>query len=227
MMLKASRNYVIVRIDDDFEFYDFGMAVADMVDGHRSLSNTGTIIDIGEMHYEDSLHFDQEMPVGFLGHRQNYDLVGSSLLVDTPCEVKIGDKVLFKYTNRIENPNEPLGLSKEIPIHYDDLYLKFTDDGFYPLNGLVILEMCEDEPEFFAESRGEDFFRGKVVAEGCLVERYLDYPECRDFGKIGIGKEVVMKKHMAAKIEVGEHRLFKNKYTLRRIHRKSILSIVE
>lgn len=157
-------------------------------------------------------------------HEQNYAgyINSKSVYYDVPIEVEAGDTVIYRW---MQNTNTTLHVEGKMLVRYDQLVVKKLDDGFYPLNGLVLIRMenkLSDDP--FLDKVQMRRSAAKVVAEGCLVKSYLSFPGEVDQPEQLMGKTVIFDHRMAVRIEYDNFRLFNydSEYPYYMIHRKDI-----
>lgn len=124
--------------------------------------------------------------------------------------------------------------------------VKVTD--VYPLNGFVLVKPLEyatetnadgikgvkTENDLFLPAQPEakyvkqgNAWYGTILAVGCGVKSYLDYPgrsdgEARDTPLVRPGNKIIFDGRLKKRLEVEHHRVIFKKHTLYRIHRKDI-----
>lgn len=157
-------------------------------------------------------------------HEQNYVayLNQKSVYYDVPIEVKAGDTVLYRW---LANTNTTLHVNGLIVLRYDDLVATVDEGEFYPLNGLVL--MCMEKGlvgDEFAGKIGVKRSVATVVAEGCLVNSYLAFPDEKDQAVDLMGRQVIFDHRMAVRVEHDNHRYFDydSEYPYYMIRRKDI-----
>jgi co-chaperonin GroES (HSP10) len=188
--MKAGINYVLIRPDDDNDTMA-GMKVYGEFDQHRSWSVFGEVVAVPER-----LFF---MPMdGLNGYPASF-LADNSLEWETEMELKVGDRVLYRYNIHMDDEGRYGGL---LMIRYDMIYAKL--DPFQPINGWVFLS-------------GD-----RVVAMGKPNKRYLYYPE-RTAGITKVGDRVMYGNGRGVRVEVDE---FNQLGPLLRMQEKEIMLIL-
>lgn len=211
--MTPATNKVIVRPSPDFEAYKFGMQVVGEGEAHRRHCLIGEVVAVGERRWDADANYVQHWgSESLLDAGHTYDLRAVSLTADVPFEVKVGDKVMYRYVHRLEHgtlKEAPMGGNILMP--YESLYARLAGDTLIPLNGYVFLGVTEGDKEVAGVKVGRVERRlgtGIVVAEGCLVSEYLDYPGERDEVKCGIGSVVLYRPNAAVKLELEEFSQF-------------------
>ena len=202
-------NRVVVRALPDFESYNFGLQVMGEDEPHRRHCLIGEVVAVGERRYDAMANYVQHWGNESLADASmTYDLRKVSLTLDVPFEVKVGDRVMYRYVHRLEH-----GTLKEEPVDgnllmpYESLYARLDGEHLYPLNGYVFLGVTEGDQVVAGMKVGRTerhLGTGIVVAEGSLVNDYLDYPGERDEVKCGLGSTVLYRPNAAVKLELEE-----------------------
>jgi len=149
---------------------------------------------------------------------------------DVPIEIKDGDKVILKHIGLTQ---EHLKFDGYMIVKYDNLIGRIDGDDVYPLNGAIFLEMDDDKRgELFEGGMNEfgiDFRSGVVKKQGCLVNKYLLFPESKDYDVTLLGKRVFLSKGAAARIEYDDHQIVGKgkKRPLYATHQQFINAMVE
>lgn len=114
---------------------------------------------------------------------------------ETDMELKIGDRVLFKYNQWME---DDIQTQAGMIVRYDSIYA-IVNKSIQPINGYIFV----DE-------------EGNVKHTGGLNKRYLHYPERSDGD---IGTKVLYGKNRGVRMEVEEF----EQIGLRRLQRKEVM----
>ena len=171
-----------------------GLLVSGDFDRERQWSVYGRVIAVPERLWFAS-HMDNDVTY-------NQFVSDNSLEFDSEMELKVGDRVLFRYNVRMDDDcvfEDEEGLI--LMVRYDMIYMK---DDLHPVNGWIFVS-------------GND-----VVASGVPHKGYLHYPEREDFD-VKVGDEVRYAPRRAVKMEAPEFGLLGD---VRRMQRKEILAKV-
>lgn len=215
--MRIPPNYVLVLPDADVDADSTGMQHFDVSERHLNKAVSGTIIACcTDLYFCDDVDGTPEQ------HQE-------SLEWDVPLEVKVGDRVLFRYLAAIDEEGQtPFGYL----VRYDSLYARVDPGGLYPLNGFLLLKVDRDDrsvagleghPSYYGAAQ----VMGSVMAEGALVRAYqLDawHPDVHfDY----LNKIVLYKKNRAVRLEVDERAQHGvGGYSLYRIHRRYVCAII-
>lgn len=94
------------------------------------------------------------------------------LKADVPCEVKVGDRVLFNYMFNIDDDrDEWTVVDGKYVMPYLALWARVDGDKLYPLNGQVLVFPIEKSALAVKERRAGLY---EVVAEGATARHYSD-----------------------------------------------------
>lgn len=202
-------NKVLVRrcgLQDSIE----GILASDHEDReHWMLSNVGIVEAVC-----DKLNFTRDdvlwMKERGRPAREIEEATRQSCLYNAHVEAKVGDKVIFR---RVNNINEDEVFEKDrLVIPHDDLIARVNEDGsLYPLCGNVIIE---DRQEPITQ----------VIACGRPLMGYFDFPKYVDFDVDLTGKTVALNHRQSA--PVGDE-VFSDFKLLAYIKRRHILLVVE
>jgi co-chaperonin GroES (HSP10) len=145
-----------------------------------------------------------------LGHYNQY---GTSF--DVPVEVKVGDKVMFKHMSIAGSDF----MGTKIPVLYDMLILRYSDNEVYPLNGYILVEPIERE--IIGETVEMKGY-GTIAHLGCKVGHYKDYPRFKD-GDVNVGDFIMFHRSYSIQVETELHRKLDKRYFY--LHRRNVLAI--
>ena len=226
--LKAGLNHVIVRpIGDVGVDRESGIVIAEYVDDWMTKSCMGIVEDVGDLYCgAKELAALGKKPAG-QNRLKAMRINEVSLDYDVPCEVTRGDIVLFKY---LPNVDKDAAVEGRLIVRYDQLLAKVSGSGIqglYPLNGAIFLQV-QDANYVVGGMRVVRTMEpgwGTVVAQGCLVEKYLYWNERPGDANVDLfGKEVCFRDGMAVRID---HEAYKNldidtEYPLYYLHRTQI-----
>lgn len=251
MKVEIPYNYVLVKIDPDYNEYVLGelklTIASDEKSASRKLAVTGTVEDVCQNLYF-SLKDEREMgdyytPEFSTSHRY------SSVTRDVEIELKVGDKIYFDYTQQYE-----VGRFNRIIFNEQGEQLCFvrydfitgvSENGFIrPINGNVIIDPIEYDVEIVNNKiqkidyglevnvklrnrplQGKKKGVGVVRAKCDKVKGYTDFPQYIDHDEndVEIGDLILFNNAYSLVLEYDLHQTLQGKYSrLRKITRKDI-----
>lgn len=164
-------NYVLVRLDKDFEHYhntDTGMNTGIFIapfgmNQASHLAITGVVVRLPErLNYEGyrMKRYKEEYDRKEDKQRLVADMRGRSMAYDVPVEVPVGYRVLFEYSTRLNAEKEGRYIQYEgekyCLMPYDHLVFAFRPEtnyndvkinDVYPLNGFLLIKPLEYEKD--------------------------------------------------------------------------------
>lgn len=183
---------MLIRPEADNETLS-GLLIAGDWDRERQWSVFGRVVAVPERLYF-SRHIDNDTVY-------NQFVSDNSLEWDAKMELKVGDRVMFRYNVRMDEDcvyEDEEGML--LMVRYDMIYT-ITGDDIRPVNGWVFVRDNE------------------VVSVGEPHGGYLHYPEREDFN-VKIGDKVRYAPKRAVRMEAEEFRILGD---VRRMQRKEIL----
>jgi len=197
-MVRTHVNKVVIMPDEDQK----ALAGTVIEWGIERVAVTGTVVAV-----PDFLHFSKKKGSGGeYESRMNSSMNCESLEYDTDMELKVGDKVMFRFHSQVRD-RCPYGLL----VGYDQVYAKVVGDKIIPVNGRIFGKLISSDPKQITHAVC------KIQAVGKPVRAYKfdDTPEPK--GKYREGQKAWIKNAMP---------LDYNRTTVV-FHRKDILALCD
>lgn len=168
---------------------------------------------------------------GSVQRDRRVSLVEKSLQWNTRIEVKVGDRVYFRFVHLLNSRDDKdawieIDGEKYLMLRYDELLARIDGNELYPLNGYVLVEPSIKEPPAYLTTKKRTNTEGVIVAIGKRNKHYIERPNIVSLTDLKVGDRVYYSKYAAIRLETEGLRQFGNQTALDRIQGRDIKAIL-